>query len=541
MLSIFNHLLLFFQISLMSLIISLSGFILKKFLFNENDKENFEENGLFGFISIGFFALILNFITPLSLVVNNVFLFLLIITGIILKFFNQNIINLLTKIFIISSIAYLFLIYSNNNRPDAFLYHLPYSRILNENKIIFGLSNLHFRFGHISIFQYISSFFVNNIFSIKGLIIPISLVTSYFLIFCYRKFNIQFSNINSRLNSYIIFFLLIISIYSFSRYSAWGNDAQVHIFYFLMVIYLLDYRLYKNDIKLFYKISIIGFFTFLIKPFYLISLFLPLIFFIGKKNKLKIITSKTSIFIITFFIFWLLKNFIITSCLIYPIKTTCVTTTKWYNNNTLVVATEGEAWAKDWINRKDKSINHEQFKKNFVWFNTWKNNHFKIIIEKLLPVILFIIVNIFLIFFTKSFRNKIDIDIDKYFLLLFFFNFISVALWFLKFPLFRYGISFIYSFIVFSLYFIFLRYIDLNKISKLKKTLTIFIIISFVGLFLKNTLRIYSSDNLLIHPPIYENNSKSDPIKFYNKTNDFYFIKLPIILCVDIHYHHAHI
>lgn len=459
------------------------------------------------------------------MVVNNVFLFLLIITGIILKFFNQNIINLLTKIFIISSIAYLFLIYSNNNRPDAFLYHLPYSRILNENKIIFGLSNLHFRFGHISIFQYISSFFVNNIFSIKGLIIPISLVTSYFLIFCYRKFNIQFSNINSRLNSYIIFFLLIISIYSFSRYSAWGNDAQVHIFYFLMVIYLLDYRLYKNDIKLFYKISIIGFFTFLIKPFYLISLFLPLIFFIGKKNKLKIITSKTSIFIITFFIFWLLKNFIITSCLIYPIKTTCVTTTKWYNNNTLVVATEGEAWAKDWINRKDKSINHEQFKKNFVWFNTWKNNHFKIIIEKLLPVILFIIVNIFLIFFTKSFRNKIDIDIDKYFLLLFFFNFISVALWFLKFPLFRYGISFIYSFIVFSLYFIFLRYIDLNKISKLKKTLTIFIIISFVGLFLKNTLRIYSSDNLLIHPPIYENNSKSDPIKFYNKTNDFLFYK----------------
>ena len=208
MLSIFNHLLLFFQISLMSLIISLSGFILKKFLFNENDKENFEENGLFGFISIGFFALILNFITPLSLVVNNVFLFLLIINLNILKFFNQNIINLLTKIFIISSIAYLFLIYSNNNRPDAFLYHLPYSRILNENKIIFGLSNLHFRFGHISIFQYISSFFVNNIFSIKGLIIPISLVTSYFLIFCYRKFNIQFSNINSRFNSYIIFFFI---------------------------------------------------------------------------------------------------------------------------------------------------------------------------------------------------------------------------------------------------------------------------------------------------------------------------------------------
>ena len=32
---------------------------------------------------------------------------------------------------------------SNVYRPDASLYHLPFINILNEEKIIFGLSNLH--------------------------------------------------------------------------------------------------------------------------------------------------------------------------------------------------------------------------------------------------------------------------------------------------------------------------------------------------------------------------------------------------------------
>ena len=40
-------------------------------------------------------------------------------------------------------------------RPDAVLYHLPFVKILNEEKIIFGLFNLHARFAHVSIIQYI--------------------------------------------------------------------------------------------------------------------------------------------------------------------------------------------------------------------------------------------------------------------------------------------------------------------------------------------------------------------------------------------------
>ena len=52
-------------------------------------------------------------------------------------------------------ISFLLILLSNINRPDAGLYHLPYISLLNENKILLGSANIHFRFGHISL-QYIN-------------------------------------------------------------------------------------------------------------------------------------------------------------------------------------------------------------------------------------------------------------------------------------------------------------------------------------------------------------------------------------------------
>jgi hypothetical protein len=522
MISLSSHFLLFAQIFTISLIISISGYLLKSFLFNTNDKYDFEENGLFGFVFIGFLALIVNFLIPLNILVNDLLLLSIFLLSLKFKFFNQNIVKLIIKILIVTFIAYIFLIYSDNNRPDAFLYHLPYSKIINEQKIIFGLSNLHFRFGHISIFQYISSFFVNSIFSIKGLVIPISLVPSFFFIYCLKKFNNQFENLSTRLNAYIIFLILIISIYSFSRYSGWGNDAQAHIFYFLIIIYFLDFRLDKDNLNLFYKISIFCIFTFLIKPFYLLALLFPLIFFIYKNNKLKIIFSKTSFFLILLFSFWLLKNFIITSCFIYPLDITCIKNTSWYSSNTINVSNSGEAWAKDWINSEDLSISHDKFNSDFNWIKVWSKNHLKIIIEKISPVLIFIIMNICLFYFAKCLKNKPENKKnDNFFILLIFLNFLGFFIWFLKFPLYRYGLSYIYSFFIFIFYFIFIRFIDLNRVFKFKKFFILIIVISFLGSFIKNIVRIYNSNNISIYPSVFVNNTNPDPIEYLNNDNEF--------------------
>ena len=132
--------------------------------------------------------------------------------------------------------------------------------------IILGLTNLHSRFGHISIFQYISSLFVNSFFTTKGVLIPISLVPSFFFIYCFKKFKKNFQDEQARLFSYIIFVILIISLYSFNRYSGWGNDAQVHIYYFLGIIYFLNQKL-VNSVDNFNKLMTTSLFCFLIKPF----------------------------------------------------------------------------------------------------------------------------------------------------------------------------------------------------------------------------------------------------------------------------------
>ena len=175
------HLLVFLQISIASLFFSLSGFLLKYLVLKKKDAIKFYENGLFGFLLIGFISLGLNFFFPLGLLLNNIVFLVIFILAFKLNYFKQNLLKLLKNIFFVTLIAYLFLIYSNVNRPDAFSYHLQYSQILNDHKIIIGLSNIHFRFGHISIFQYISSFFVNNFYSQNGLLIPVSLVPSFFL------------------------------------------------------------------------------------------------------------------------------------------------------------------------------------------------------------------------------------------------------------------------------------------------------------------------------------------------------------------------
>ena len=112
----------------------------------------------------------------------------------------------------------------------------------------------------------------------------------------------------------IIFLILIISIYSFSRYSGWGNDAQVHIYYFLSTIIFLQIINDQNNSILFYKLLMFSIFTFFMKPFYLIAMIMPLIVFIKSNKKVKILQSKVTIFLSLFFILWLTKNFLVSSC-----------------------------------------------------------------------------------------------------------------------------------------------------------------------------------------------------------------------------------
>ena len=107
--SFFNSILIFFQIFVLTLFMSLSGFVFRKLVINFNHSSKFEEDGLYGFIFIGFVSLLLNFFIPLNVFFNSVFFIIIILGGIYLKFFDQDFKSGIKKIFLVSIISFLIL------------------------------------------------------------------------------------------------------------------------------------------------------------------------------------------------------------------------------------------------------------------------------------------------------------------------------------------------------------------------------------------------------------------------------------------------
>ena len=133
----------FFKIFFSTILLLVSGKLLNYFL--KIDIENHSFTILKGVILNGFIALFLNFFLPLSLIVNSITSLILI--SLYLIFLKKNEIKeILKKVIFISIISLILVIYSNAFEPDASLYHLPATYNLNNEKIIVGLNNIHFRF-----------------------------------------------------------------------------------------------------------------------------------------------------------------------------------------------------------------------------------------------------------------------------------------------------------------------------------------------------------------------------------------------------------
>ena len=158
-------------------------------------------------------------------------------------------------------------------------YHLPYISILQENKIILGLTNLHYRFGHTSIFQYISAIY-NNYFIIDEFInFPLASLVSFYILFLLKKFT---ESLKKKLEEETasIFLIIIFSLYSFNRYSNYGNDAPANIFFFILILITLKIEnIRKISFENFFNILIISIFLLTIKPSMVIVFALPLFLF----------------------------------------------------------------------------------------------------------------------------------------------------------------------------------------------------------------------------------------------------------------------
>ena len=213
-------------------------------------------------------------------------------------------------------------------------------------------------------------------------------IASFFFYYISNKFLKSLKKQNEK-NSLIFFIILIFSIYSFNRYSNYGNDAISHMYFLILVILFLEANLKKINSNEFHKIVFICVFLFTLKPFMLITFLLPFIIFIISRDYLKLFLNKKILISFLFLSIWIIKNILVSGCMIYPLKLTCFEKLEYYNSSkTKSVALESEAWAKDFPNiNSELSENNfsttEEYIKNLNWVSTWTNNHFQITVNKI--------------------------------------------------------------------------------------------------------------------------------------------------------------
>ena len=515
-----------------SMIIIANGYLFNCLIFKKKLNEfNIYRDSLFGFILIGFISLLINFFLPINKSISSIFLFFSIFAFIylFLKFKKKN--ELVVVLLYLTIITFIIITFSNINRPDAGLYHLPFIKILNENKIILGLTNLHYRFGHTSIFQYISAIHVNFFFKEEFLNIPLAILPGLYFLYLFKNFSYELKSKNEK-NIIILFLITAFSLYSFNRFSGLGNDGPANIFFFILVIEFLKIQNIKNiNADEFYRIVIISLFLLMLKPFMIFSLVVPAILFLINKNKLSLIKDKKNIFCLILISLWLLKNIFLSSCIIFPLKQTCFNNLMYSNTKIVNIASkEAEAWAKGYPDSKIKK-GFDQYNSNFNWVETWSKNHFKKVIEKILPLIFLIIILISFSFTNKNYyKNYIIKNLfrDKKLLYLIYFLILCVTLWFLKFPVYRFGLSFLSCFIIVIYVFIF---ISNEKIFYNKKILSIILISGFFIICAKNFTRIIIKFDQNYYnapwPAIYSMNENENKLKnftkIYDKKNNFLY------------------
>ena len=285
---------------------------------------------LFGLFFIGQIVLITNFFKgsdnlfvyvfgALPLIAN----FFDIHYGFRLKDFNNLFIKITTLIIIGFS--------SNtiNFHQDAATYHLNNQLYIRTEKVVLGLANIHARYGFSSLSEYINSFFWNgsNFIFLHFVNLVFIGIFYFFIIWCLLESDIL------RLQIAAIAILLFGILDNFGieggrngyiDIEAIGKPDTAFAILFFLSNYIIIEKIYSKKILSDSEFSITLFlilFSAEYRFFGLISL-VGLLYLI--KNDIKKYVTLNILPFFSFGLIWVFKNFLITSCLIYPITFTCI-------------------------------------------------------------------------------------------------------------------------------------------------------------------------------------------------------------------------
>lgn len=489
----------------------------------KSNEDNIFFNFIIGTLSLIFFSYLINFFLPLNQIITNSFFLIFTLIG--MFFFVKNLNNLKSVLIIVFAVSFMTILSKSYN--DYELYHLPYMEIIREFKIIFGLSNLDFRYAHSSVFQNISAFQYNFLMNKDSYIFYTPLLTVVSLKYIYERI------INSNLNSIKIIGLiaLIFFLIHGNRYGALGNDLPTHLIAIISLILFLELnKSSKINEKINFIFLSIILIVILAKFSMMLFFLLPLYLFIKKKIKFNY-----KILILAFICFFFItKNYINSSCLIYPIPKLCLSSNwsieKYSYGSPETISLESSVMVKAYMESKFlfqtqirnnffeeflkskknyneyntlKEIEKEEYLKyhyytHYSQFNNWfpeylkGNDFFKLLNNViLLNLLIYLITLTFIKLYPEKIKKKPK---DSYFIKnYFYFTFfviLNFILWLLIFPQLRYGLSYVLVF--FSLPLL-IRIESYEIIFYQKKIINLLLLLALIFAIYSNSKRIYDS------------------------------------------------
>ena len=499
------NIILFYIISLIFLSTIFGYGLFFKNILNNSISIKIHEVGFFGFITIYLISNLVHFVQPLTNEVSYVF----IIAGLIffIKYFNFKK-NLINKNFLFSLLIFFVVVLTINFHDDRYWYQLPYINYYQNYKTIIGINSLNFFFYGNSIYDIMSIFNIAKLSNSIVYIIPSSII--FFVSFFILQ-EIKNKNFNHFLILLIFYSFLI--LFRYTRSKEYGADLFTMSLMFLVVYYSWKENDKSSTDNLF-KIFVLFVFAIFSKIYAIFIIFYPT-YFLFKNFKQTILLIKKKSFIIVIFLLLsvsFLKNYLHSSCLIYPVKITCVSKNVWYSGDKVIEAlqADGEAIAKGFKNYIYKEKNPNLTANDFL--EKYKYKYFKyLILDKDIERIIisfFIFIITYLIFFRslKLYKNK------KY-KNLFLLSILSLFFWLLYLPQSRYG----GNMIILIFFASFFAYLIKNINIKYDKISIIFIITSIIFFSTKNINRI---NNQIIF-------SKNNNIDFpFKKFDDYSATKI---------------
>ncbi len=483
--------------------------------------------GIYGILGITFLSII-SYSTAIFFKHNYLFNFFFFILGFSIFLFHIRRLSEfkieLIKFFTIFSILIIFILLAKNH-DDFPYYHFPYMVFLTEHTHPIGFGNLNNGFRSPS-----SIFFISSMFYLpKAEFYLFHLTPAFIMGFANLSFlNFALNKKNFEENNFINFLSLIslmfINIF-FYRLAEHGTDRSGMVLVILAIIYLYYSLIYNSEgiaqskqdsIKIF---SILIFFVVSLKPFYLINLplFLIFLFFKNVRNVFfSLLFGRTFYYCVIILFFTIFYTFLNSSCVIFPITTTCFENVAWSLRQSQIeeVRVFFELWSKAGATPHFIAEDQTNYIKGFNWLENWVDIYFfNKVSDFILGLLLLSVVFIFSFYNRNNINSIISIKVFSVYLILFIF----LLEWFLKHPTLRYGGYHLFALIFSIPTCLFIAKKNINFRSYLKKT-TILLIITLVIFLSRNVLRINKENSQYAYNPISDNK-----FKFIGGNRDFYF------------------